>query len=801
MRILMCFLFLCFICVPFQDGFAQLTKFKQKRNRSYLYGLKDKKGKVKISPVYDCIFEKKDSKGNSYYILEDTKGFKALVNSDGKIIIKLGDYSYIGFLPLSNGYIKVNSLGKAGIFDIKGNQILSVDYDEIYGCSHKVNNEYVVNGFEVEIAGKRGLYDTHGACLIPEKYDYIDSYALKKGCRYIKIDNDPYCGIWDLKEHKEAFCPNKFTSISVIADNWFYSRNRGDSIYLYNNQTEVFRGIGDYIKKDNDCFRVYYGGGGAFYQLNSEGKMVTNFEYLPKTYKYISKDSSVKFCYFSDENCKRGVKSLDGNVIIPCNYDEIVYEGYKINKKQHFALYNKTFQGICDLRGKVIIAPDRYNSVTFDTEKRFYVVTLGGYKGIVDTLGNEILPPNMYQEIEPFSANANLFRVEINGKYGVVDKNWKELIPCLFKTIKLEKRSSIGQYFKVLQNGKYGLFSINGKCIVPPMYTEVSIHDANFYFNYDSFSYIETKNYQFCGVYDLNGNKIIPAEFATQVSFCGKLTDLPYFCVTDALNRVGLIDLSGKTLFPFSEFKYVGINKDTKSSTGYSVMAMEDIGGRTVVSELYTGVVMSDNKEEVDLRKYITEGDSFFNDRQYKKAVSSYTEALKIKKLDYVLFNRGLAFYNQSKYNDAISDFRLCKSMNPDLERGRVDNLIETAIKLQEEKERKTAQIMESLLGLAFSVYDVATLPKKKNSNYSPSSSSFSSNRNSETNVGIEGSSSNNVSKAKKECGFCGGRGFTIEYTSNFGINEQKYCDDCGKNVSSGHYHKTCSRCKGSGMN
>ena len=52
----------------------------------------------------------------------------------------------------------------------------------------------------------------------------------------------------------------------------------------------------------------------------------------------------------------------------------------------------------------------------------------------------------------------------------------------------------------------------------------------------------------------------------------------------------------------------------------------------------------------------------------------------------------------------------------------------------------------------------------------------------------------------KKKCGFCGGKGSTIEYTANFGIDTRPWCDKCGKHVTSGHYHKTCTHCKGTGV-
>lgn len=59
---------------------------------------------------------------------------------------------------------------------------------------------------------------------------------------------------------------------------------------------------------------------------------------------------------------------------------------------------------------------------------------------------------------------------------------------------------------------------------------------------------------------------------------------------------------------------------------------------------------------------------------------------------------------------------------------------------------------------------------------------------------------SSETTSTKKKCGLCGGTGSTIEYTANFGIDKRPWCDKCGKYVTSGHYHKTCTLCKGTGV-
>ena len=64
---------------------------------------------------------------------------------------------------------------------------------------------------------------------------------------------------------------------------------------------------------------------------------------------------------------------------------------------------------------------------------------------------------------------------------------------------------------------------------------------------------------------------------------------------------------------------------------------------------------------------------------------------------------------------------------------------------------------------------------------------------------GSEDVSDTRSSSNKRKCGICGGKGTVIDDVPNFGIDTHPYCEECGKTVTSGHYHKTCSRCHGKG--
>jgi hypothetical protein len=57
--------------------------------------------------------------------------------------------------------------------------------------------------------------------------------------------------------------------------------------------------------------------------------------------------------------------------------------------------------------------------------------------------------------------------------------------------------------------------------------------------------------------------------------------------------------------------------------------------------------------------------------------------------------------------------------------------------------------------------------------------------------------SNRNISRTKKSCGLCGGKGWIPSTTGpNFGQSD-KWCSECNKTVPANHYHQTCPSCNG----
>lgn len=171
-------------------------------------------GETKISPQYDAL--KQIDKDLNLY-LATTNNKKGVLERNGKILIYL-EYDEIGVdttqFPtndIKNKYIlfdnaiPVKQDGKWGLFDIKGNLILPVDYENM-GCISKsssdktLNNiliipeiEGIVVGKQYEINSKKtmlyGIYNKRGKELIPTWMEAVYSITASGKEEYTMINN------------------------------------------------------------------------------------------------------------------------------------------------------------------------------------------------------------------------------------------------------------------------------------------------------------------------------------------------------------------------------------------------------------------------------------------------------------------------------------------------------------------------------------------------------------------------------------------------------------------------------------
>ena len=196
------------------------------------------------------------------------------------------------------------------------------------------------------------------------------------------------------------------------------------------------------------------------------------------------------------KNGKYGLINLDGNEIMPCEYEQItalkgVPDNLKIQKEGKIGLANLTGQVIVQPKYKDILA------LKEDYKNEYIIVDEAGNQGIVSTSGNVLIEPK-YNQIKYIDSGEN---------FAVFDTTWK--IQNIDGTVLLdagyEEIGSIkGDNVIVKRDGKYGIATTLGE-----VKTENQYEELRYAF---SIYYIAKRDGKY-GIINLNNEITIPFEY------------------------------------------------------------------------------------------------------------------------------------------------------------------------------------------------------------------------------------------------------------------------------------------------
>lgn len=457
----------------------------------------------------------------------------------------------------------------------------------------------------------------------------------------------------------------------------------------------------------------------------------------------------------------------------------------------------------------------------FSQEKKYNIYKENGLYGIKDSKNKIILKPSNkydyldYVDFEYRIASEkkvvhsdSLFLAKKNRKYGIIDLEGKEIIPVKYYWIQ-PTNSIVGNYFLLKDTTKKcGIVDIKGNIIIPVKYDRVSTED---YFAAKDFPYIKVIKNNKCGAFDFKGNEILPTDYGSitleKVHLSNpklKVQDYFYFKVKIGFGET-FVDLNGNILYPPTEAPYLFLRESKESSTGLEIYEGTDIlgnlgNGKYTVTELYTNKILESSNINDKRRELIESGDNYYKQEKYKKAIECYSEALITKGLfdSFLHFKLGICYYRTKKYDKAVTEFTICKETTPFQD---MKDSAEKCIKASQDTKdiiaNRNEQIVLGLFRFALGATDAYLRMQENTKTQKNSKITRTSNED-----GTEDYSSNKTesqNSSKTECGLCNGKGSIVEYTSNYGISDRKYCEECGKTVDSTHYHKTCSRCGGKG--
>ena len=254
------------------------------------------------------------------YKVEEKKGKYGIVDEKGKVVVPYKKYDkFLGivYVPCLDAHVaKVKKDGKCGLINIeKKEEIIPCKYYCIY---YYENSSYV----KVENDGKYGLINIENKKeIIPCKYEYIE---MHKDSPYAKVRGDGYeKSAIDLKT---GFVVASTNNSSIVE---MFKENNAEEILSFSD-----------IKIIEKSIYLTYGTGVS--------EITKGKEIVPFKDKYLiqaMKDDYILVC----KNGKQGVFNYKGEVVVPCEYDNVIPNG------RFLQVYKDGKCGILNLKGEVVV--------------------------------------------------------------------------------------------------------------------------------------------------------------------------------------------------------------------------------------------------------------------------------------------------------------------------------------------------------------------------------------------------------------------------------------------------------------
>lgn len=417
------------------------------------WGIIDNSSKEVISPSYQEMIIIPDNKKDvflcTYDVNDETGEYKTKVlNSKNEEIFTeyskieaLDNYDKNNNVWYEKNLLKVKKDEKYGLIDLLGNEVLPIEYDNISTLKG------VENSILVQKDGKYGLVNSEGSIIIEANYKEIKSIEedYKKG--YITIDENNKYGVIDY--NKKQLLPNEYEEIKQVYGQNLFVIKESDKEKLIDSEKNVVLEKGfDEIKQI-----LQYSEGIIFTDSKKYGVMNLNGdEIIPAEYEEIkeAKDS----IFIAKKDGKYGIIDKEKNTKVEFNYSNITY-----NKQ-----------------ADIYLAEDEnYNTVVLDNQ---FNNKLQGILSEINTdkgymklrVGDEYKYYNFKFEEKSnkdILASNTLFLSKKDGKYGFVNSKDEVVVDYIYDDA--TEQNSYG-YAAVKKDGKWGSIDTNGKVVIDPIY-------------------------------------------------------------------------------------------------------------------------------------------------------------------------------------------------------------------------------------------------------------------------------------------------------------------------------------------
>ena len=363
------------------------------------------------------------------YFITSINGKSGVIDKTGKTIIE-PQYEYIQIPnPEQAVFVCYESNNRSKVLNGNNKEILT-KYKNIQAISNNntsINNTYQTQVLRYCVDGKYGLISISGKEIVPAIYESIETLEYKDGI--LKVKKDGKYGLIDIngneivKTEFNSIATDGYYNIDSKYDKAGYIINiRTDEGYRYGYINYKGRQILDTmytnikriteLKDDNLIYLITYNNGKAGVLKNGQTLIENEYENI--------EFDSVNNIFVLQKNAKQGVYDLEGNMILPIQYENITFAGKYLNANKDGKLL------VFDVTG-TLQNEDSYKSLDTEADGKYSItINRNNQYGVIDSNKTNILE-NKYSYIE--YTFDNYFIVSLEGKSGVLDANNNIIIP------------------------------------------------------------------------------------------------------------------------------------------------------------------------------------------------------------------------------------------------------------------------------------------------------------------------------------------------------------------------------------
>ena len=259
----------------------------------------------------------------------------------------------------------------------------------------------------------------------------------------------------------------------------------------------------------------------------------------------------------------------------------------------YFAAYKDNKWGVIDSNGNIVIEPSFGEMIIVPNSKEdvfLYTYDVnyddGTYKTKAINSKNEGIFTN-YEQVEAISSvdeNQNLvydgkvLKVQNGGKYGLINLEGKEILPCEYDSINLLQ--GVENTLIVSKDSSYGIVDNDGKVIIPPSYSEIQNLG-----NEASQGFIVKNSEGKYGIVDIGNSQVLELKYDA----ISKIHEGEYYVVTEGNNQK-IVKRSGQEVLNANGKEITALLKNPENGVIYKVdnkYGVMNLSGEDVVGASY----------------------------------------------------------------------------------------------------------------------------------------------------------------------------------------------------------------------